>query len=524
MNVNMRKILIVDDEQIVRVGLTSMINWPNEGYELLPPAKNGEEAISLLATYQPDILITDLDMPIMHGLDLIRYFKEHYPSIKIIVLSNHGDFELVHQAMSLGVYDFILKVTMTPDKLIDMVNRAALTLPELTPTPSVSSPIDLKQLFFDICYEHINHDDLLLLNGFGEKYNNLIYMSLDADKLLHEKKSIPSYSFLENSLINFIRETFASTCTTHFFKVDNTHFLLILSHHDHDYSMLEDKCSQLLYNIEIYANLSLYVAISTPFTNSESLYMHFKACSYTLDMNFYDSTHKIKHEDLTLLTPPNQEIISKSFKDQIRYSILDFNFPTTYQLISELFIHIKTCRPLPILVNHDLSDFLRSLLVYFNYPLDIDEAAFKLLLSLSKSSTLACYCDTFYALLEKLFNYVIPLQSHKYRNEVCCIMEYINNNITAKLTLSMIAKKVNMNESYVSRIFKKDTGITLVTYINNMKMQQAKELLKNSSFMIKDVSNVLGFENQFYFNKIFKKHFGINPSSFQKDYLSKLNL
>lgn len=509
----MPKILIIDDEQIVRVGLTTMINWKQQGYTLLTPAKNSTEALQILKTHRPEIIITDLDIPGMHGLDLIASITKDYPESKIIVLSNHGDFDLVHQAMSLGVFDFILKITMNPDKLLDTVNKAAATLPLTSQTPKTE--INLQEYLLSICKYHMQFDELLTQYGFDQGSNHFLYITLDTSTLLQEKKNIPSYSFLKDSLIHFALETFGKHATPYMLCIDNTHFLLILSGHQLDQATLYIKCNQLIEHIELYSHLTLCTVLSEPFQDSETLYQNFKICETTLELYFYYPNSKILQQFNGVPLHDFTTILTQEIQDQIRYSLLDFNFSLTRLLIKQLFSQIEEKKVYPNKITHDLTEFMRSLLNYFHYPQD-EVCVLKALLALSQAPHVEFYKEFFDVILNKLCEFIIPIQSHKYRAEICEIMEYINSHLSSKLTLSMIANHVNMNESYISHLFKTETGMTLMTYINNIKMQQAKELLGNPSYRIKDISELLGFENQFYFNKIFKKTYGLSPTAFQK--------
>ncbi|MGL4990875.1 MAG: helix-turn-helix transcriptional regulator [Sarcina sp.] len=107
-------------------------------------------------------------------------------------------------------------------------------------------------------------------------------------------------------------------------------------------------------------------------------------------------------------------------------------------------------------------------------------------------------------------------KENQYRNEISEVINFVNDNIDKKITLEMLAKHVSMNESYLSRIFKLETGISLTSYINNIKIEKASELLNDKNIMIKEVSGLVGIDDPFYFNKLFKKYKGSSPSEFRK--------
>ena len=118
-----QKILIVEDEPILRQGLEVLGDWGKNGLILIGSVQNGREALELMATELPDIIITDIMMPVMDGIELIKRVKIHYPEVEIIVLSNYSDFQYVRQAMKAGAADYLLKVQIDFDSLLDVVNK-----------------------------------------------------------------------------------------------------------------------------------------------------------------------------------------------------------------------------------------------------------------------------------------------------------------------------------------------------------------------------------------------------------------
>ena len=119
----MLKILIVDDEAVVRIGLKSMIDWQAHGFTLVGEAKDGRHALELFEEHHPDLIITDLKMPVLDGLELIQEVRKISASCRIIVLSSYDDFNLVRQAMKLGAADYLLKLEVEPDQLIRTLER-----------------------------------------------------------------------------------------------------------------------------------------------------------------------------------------------------------------------------------------------------------------------------------------------------------------------------------------------------------------------------------------------------------------
>ncbi|QMV40089.1 response regulator [Cohnella cholangitidis] len=119
------KIMLVDDEIIVRLGMKSVIDWEANGFRHVGEACDGKEALVLLEQVKPDILLTDIKMPNMNGIELIESVKRLYPWIRILVLSSHDEYDYVRSAMKLGADDYILKASVDPDKLIRLLQETA---------------------------------------------------------------------------------------------------------------------------------------------------------------------------------------------------------------------------------------------------------------------------------------------------------------------------------------------------------------------------------------------------------------
>ena len=151
----MYSILIIDDEPIVKIALRSILPWEEHGFSICGTASNGLEAMSLIEKHQPDVIITDLKMPEMDGLELIRTLKEkNYPG-EILVLSNYEDFDSVRSALLLGAADYLLKVKISPDTLLACLNKTTEKLQEKADRkvyprtdPAYSSPFLRERLPF----------------------------------------------------------------------------------------------------------------------------------------------------------------------------------------------------------------------------------------------------------------------------------------------------------------------------------------------------------------------------------------
>ena len=119
----MIRVMLVDDEPFVRVAIKSIFNWETYGYQIVSEANNGENAVLQLKYEQPDLVITDIKMPILDGIELIKYISAHFPRIKCVVLSNYSDYELTRAAFTEGAVDYVLKNDLNEESFAELCTR-----------------------------------------------------------------------------------------------------------------------------------------------------------------------------------------------------------------------------------------------------------------------------------------------------------------------------------------------------------------------------------------------------------------
>lgn len=129
--VGLCKILIVDDEYLLRQGIKHLLDWEKEGFQIVGEASNGKEALDLIEKLQPHIVISDIVMPIMDGVDLTKIIKSRFPKIQVLILSSYSDFEYVKDTFKHGVNDYILKPTLDPQELLSLLKTTIKNIPDL---------------------------------------------------------------------------------------------------------------------------------------------------------------------------------------------------------------------------------------------------------------------------------------------------------------------------------------------------------------------------------------------------------
>ncbi|MEG1310602.1 MAG: response regulator [Romboutsia sp.] len=395
------RILIVEDEYITRNFLSSIINWEEEEMTLISLAKDGIEALNIIEKENIDIVITDLKMPKMDGNTLIKELKTRKFSGKIIVLSNYDDFSSVKEAMKNGAFEYLLKVTINKDELLEVLIKAREELKESNKLIKDNNIVEISS-------------EKLKVNEYIEKY-------LKGDKTLKLNKNL--------------EEKYLTDYTFIYLRVLGTDIENIEKE-----KKLNAFISNVISSCALYINSKLFTLVN-------------------IRRNEYGIIIKAnkKNNDITLL-------ISNITRNVKQY--LDINFEK---------VLYKEC------------SYIEESLKLIEEQIQEDE-------------------------------YKINLKVAKCRLEVKKIIDYINNNIDKKLSLELLAKIVNMNESYLSRIFKDELEMTISDYIKIKRLERAKELLKQDNRRVKDVAISVGIQDQLYFSRLFTKFFNITPSEYREKY------
>ncbi|MHC1750201.1 MAG: response regulator [Cellulosilyticaceae bacterium] len=525
--IGMYKVLLVDDERIVRVGLQSIIKWQEETCELVGVVQDGKQALNQVEKNKPDIIITDLNMPVMDGITLIKKLKETDFQGEIIVLTNYGEFELAREALRYGVHDYLLKATLTPQELSQTLKAIKLKLDKKCRENKSVAPNIFEQIT-SVDEVDQNHIQATLLSyeeacdykiqkqHFKKTYTYIMISKLDSKYDLQNIENNP-LSFYKESIQNIIKEMTDLDRDLMCIWGNNKALCVMTAEKFEDKNAMEQLSVQIGAHIRMYTNIKVATAIGETFTGTVPLYASIEKCDKTLEHVFYRGYKAILRQEDADKSCRYIKINADKFMSAFREAIgkgdsnealkLFYSFVDKFE---EDGISVEDAR-------HFLDHLMNiTILDYGMYFEHYKEQLKEISIAYRKCILLGEIKEVMSKLVYTICNYVSQVKDVHYRKEVQDIIDYIQNNINKRITLASIAEEVNMNESYISRLFKNETGNNIVNYINMIKMERAKELLKNPDNMIKDVANSLGFEEQSYFNKMFKKYFGITPNDYKK--------
>ena len=325
------KILIVDDEGILRNGLKHLFAWEDHGFNIIGEAANGEEALAIIEQNQPHIVITDIVMPIMDGVDLVKQISQHYPAIKTIVLSSFSEFKYVREAFKYGASDYLLKPTLRASDLILLLENLCKEIN--TPLQATVADLSPKML--------LNH--LLTTQNIAKQplYEELkTFFPLDSFLLLKASTSKLSEhnSFNKNKLETTLHPLFEHYLKP--FKVIDLllahEYVVLINLSLNDELLVINKLNKLFAtNAEIFEEL-MFVSTHTFSDQEQIIHMHL-ILNEALNKSFYFNNKKLVFESEIISTPLKKEFNLNLFLASIKSLDLDTAKTTLFDYCKQVF-------------------------------------------------------------------------------------------------------------------------------------------------------------------------------------------
>lgn len=514
----MVKVLIAEDESLVRAGIKSLVHWEEHGYEIVEEAQNGEEAYEKIIHLKPDILITDIKMPKMDGIMLLKKLKENNISIASIILSCYDEFDLVREAMKYGARDYLLKLSISAENLLSVLNEIKNDIKNFNAetTNTIVNIQDLKYLFVQKLANEQFHSEI--------EVNNVIHnLNLNCELTNYD---LIQFSFSPNNafyahdtqtklLINNILE---QICKRQLFSelifFDN-HYLII-----HKGKNLRNLYSQISIAMKEYLNTSVYFGISSTLYDYKDFSKGIGESKVALECSiFYQSLQQVFFNKVSQEHIPS---FSQEEDDLLFSTLLEGNFSVSFSICQKLMDKVTDyCYS----KSECLFYFSEILSIYARVARKLEFSIYSILendyniFELLQEQTTYSSCITLLKrFTEKFILSIKEKKSTGIRKEILLIKNYVQQHYSQDIDLNTISSLVNMCPSHMSNLFKKETGINFSSYLTEVRMDAAKHLLQNSDTLIYEIAEATGYSNSGYFGKVFKKYYGITPEEYKRKY------
>ena len=523
----MYRLLIVDDEAIVRRGIKKSVNWNELGIEMVAEAADGVEALSQVIENVPDIVLLDINMPKMDGLEFASIIKKQYPKIKVVIITGYHEFEYARSALRSGVDDYILKPITKED--VCAIIRAQLEKIEAERADQSAK--------YSIDEQSAKHNMLnaILKKNQGARSDIERFCELqkwDAEQrisfvLMRNYLSDceiwndgQTDSLAEFAILNIAGEVLEMRECGLAFQTYKNELALLLSCPQPDITGLLN---------EIYGNLLDFLEIPVDFAISDlgnlkelpSLAEQAREalnCAFVLshqNIIFFGEIKKKQDKSFAYPEQIEMELLEKMFTCDIEESLqlIDGFFAQLAQATPD----VDKCKNMLLRLFLKVSNTIDSITGRTANAVENAPESFDPVLKLDEFNTLDEARDWLKTLYAETCNYVASIKSRTGQLYLK-IKAYIEKNYgVSELNLKKCSEDLYLSSNYISMILKKETGKTFVDYLNEYRINKAIELLSGPENRVYEVSTQVGFTHPTYFSSVFKKITGVSPKQYKEN-------
>ena len=524
------RVLLADDEEEIRTGISRKIDWAALGFSLVGEAGNGEEALELAEQLRPDVVLTDIKMPFIDGLELCRHLRQSLPAAKLVVFSGFDDFEYARQAVGMGVSEYILKPINAAElsevltKLRQQLDKQRLErrdMETLRRRYEESLPV-LRELFYTRLLSGQFRPEQV--QDRAARYEIDLPAGLWTAALIHADLSEDTDQRDELVLLSvqsFLSEHFClEGCAARVVLYSDTVALLVqLTGTDRLYPLLEE-LERLSLLSQSYLGIPLTAGVGLPSQGPEELHRSVTGARSALDyralmgggrviyigdlepqsaaeLSFEEEDQRKLSAAIKLGTPEQVEDVVRELMERLRQTGLSLS--KCHLFLLELVIClIRLARSGGLAVEQvfganftgavSISDF-SSLEVLGRW---LGERCLKLHELLGRQRT-----DSAWKLVEQAKDYIAA----HYTDE--------------QLSVESLCSHIHLSPTYFSTLFKREVGMSFTAYVTQVRMDEAVRLLRETDEKTYRIAEQTGYSDPNYFSYVFKRRFGVSPSKFR---------
>lgn len=516
---SMLKVLVVDDEPRIRRGLGALIPQLDPDWMVSGEAKNGLEALEWVKQELPDLVITDIRMPYMNGLDLLSTLRE-YP-VQVVILSGYGYFEYAKTAIKFGAYDFLLK-PVKPHEIQDVLARLKA---DKQSKLLQFQPSNINPNYSKVWREWLtDHEELAYYSTRLQEQlpvdvssYRMLAIEIDSfDDLISEKK------WGDRQLVYFaVRNIVQEILIGHnqmrsvFLFNSSSRMIYLLLNVDPDRALLEKMISE----VKSWVRISISTALSDRtehFKDLPALYEHAQEAIQRKwifgegTVHFYEEELE---EGLKLLGYPSD------LDEQVIQAIRLLNREHAMEKLNQFLEKISTPY-VPVRLFRQFSLQLLSSVLRFVHMSNLTEMVFEELPATPDLFNREFSVEAYKTYMDQLISTcarVLERNTSNKRNRLLDkAMAYIHKNYHLDLSLDDVAGSIRMGSSYFSTYFKQETGSTFIEYLTALRLEKAKQLMSNADLKLYEIAVQVGYQDVKYFSRVFKKVTGVPPVEYRQ--------
>lgn len=488
----MYKVMIVDDEKFIRKSIRNRINWEKFGLSVEAEAGNGEEALQMLEEVRPEVILVDIRMPVMDGLEFIAESQKRLPKSCYVIMSAYSDFSYAKKAIQLGVEEYILK-PVEEEELEKILNK-------------IIHSLNQAHLMRQVSHAE-NQDRELPLNS--DRLAALAFWIVSEEELTSELEQV-----LKDN--GYITGNDVEVYCLEDYSRENCYVYLL-----NGKKLTEEGIKAMLESIAHHMPQEAVVAFSEVESGKSAREAAAKSVR-TLKRKLFQPEKKVLRENSgsNVYALDKQKAIRERMSLVYRF-LLNKEYERAIQEFASVIDQVIRKENSVAIIEETVSECLMMLK---HFPGEKNDSTdFNIMIHKFKSLD---YLLEYKRAVELKNDLKVILDQFagsggKYnkRDVISSIKTYIQENYSSDLNATLIANKFFLNKGYLSTLFKEKTGIKLVTYIEGIRMERAKGFLENNVWTVTEVAIETGYSDVNYFSKVFKKYTGMSPRQYRESAL-----
>lgn len=529
----MKTIMIVEDEHIVRLALKTLIDWESNGLRIVYEATNGKDAIEYLDAHSVDIILTDINMPIMDGIAMMKVLNRKGYKGKLIVLSAYNDYNYVREAFMLGASDYILKSDMDPVNVLALVKRIASTAEERFSSNEVKSndvpktELDHSLMLKTIAEGNVTIDKNTIEQIFFDMgiigMYDCIVLKVDAFSSVIDKYDDDKLAEFANHVLETVRGQLKKDVKSKaVYMSPDVYMIIIESGHGSEmakYNRIESMLNRMRQSLSRYLDISISVGIVRNRQSAIKLQTAYEQAKQLAELRYLFGKGRNIYEETAKFV---KQISGRSIvgqEDTLMDAIDACDVARAEMELGKILDRIAMYK----------SDTLEDLLGYYM------ELTMIIIVHMNEISNEDLYAHNtnFYEMLKNfetkeeihqfirnllgnMMSYIAKTSVESENNKIVDAKTFIQKNLAGDISLAAVAEHVELSESYFSKLFVKEMGESFIHYVTDLRMKKAQNLLMDGKFKVYEVADAVGYESVEHFSRVFKKEIGMSPKSFSK--------
>ena len=514
----MKKVMLVDDEILIRENIRACVDWEKEGFIYCGDASDGEVALPLIEKWMPDILITDIKMPFMNGLELSSIVRQQMPDIKIIILSGHDEFHYAQSALRLGVEDYCLKPVSSSD-LIQLLQGVSERIDQEQRNKKTYSYTGEK-LLSDLCGGLISTAQAIEAASYMSLNLTAGYYAVAVFDL-----RFPQAASIENDLLMQKIDTaldiqLENVTDSYSFKRSRTETVWICKGAHNE--LLQEKVTHEIHRIQKEIRQSfqcdIMVGLGNVHERLQGIHTSYLEAEEDKNAQRVSRMNPKPFREPSFLAPTGNILLERNrlmdflkigTPSEVTAFISDFTIGLVsiqwqssmygYYLLNDLSMELVATAQQCFQTEEEPESFMEELQTAIQHISCLED------------------CQNYLIhLLEKLWKWRSE-GSDKYGDLISKVKQYIcehyNND---QLSLQDISRQIGVSPSHMSKVFSQETGQTMTEFLTGTRIRKAMELLKTTRQKTFEIAFEVGYNDQHYFSNLFKKVTGMTPMEYRK--------